>query len=53
LKILTNLTVQFSGSIIFPVDHTHTDKAGAQLNAEIVMAELKKLGLKTVKRSLR
>ena len=37
----------------FPVDHTHTDKAGAQLNAEIVMAELKKLGLKTVKRSLR
>ena len=37
----------------FPVDHTHTDKAGAQLNAEIVMAEMKKLGLKTVKRSLR
>lgn len=37
----------------FPVDHTHTDKAGAQLNAEIVMAELKKLGLKNVKRSLR
>ena len=37
----------------FPVDHTHTDKGGAQLNAEIVMAELKKLGLKTVKRSLR
>ena len=37
----------------FPVDHTHTDKAGAQLNAEIVMAELKKLGLTTVKRSLR
>ena len=37
----------------FPVDHTHTDKAGAQLNAEIVMAEVRKLGLKTVKRSLR
>ena len=37
----------------FPVDHTHTDKAGAQLNAEIVMTEMKKLGLKTVKRSLR
>lgn len=37
----------------FPVDHTHTDKAGAQLNAEIVMTELKKIGLKTVKRSLR
>ena len=37
----------------FPIDHTHTDKAGAQLNAEIVMAEMKKLGLKTVKRSLR
>lgn len=37
----------------FPVDHTHTDKAGAQLNAEIVIAEMKKLGLKTVKRSLR
>ena len=37
----------------FPVDHTHTDKAGAQLNAEIVLAEMKKLGLKTVKRSLR
>jgi rhamnogalacturonan acetylesterase len=39
--------------LFFPVDHTHTDKAGAQLNAEIVMAEMKKLGLKTVKRSLR
>ena len=37
----------------FPVDHTHTDKAGAQLNAEIVMTEMKKLGLKSVKRSLR
>ncbi len=37
----------------FPVDHTHTDEEGAQLNAEIVMAEMKKLGLKTVKRSLR
>lgn len=27
----------------FPVDHTHTNLAGAKLNAEIVMAELKKV----------
>jgi lysophospholipase L1-like esterase len=37
----------------FPVDHTHTDKAGAQLNAEIVMEELKKLGYKGIRRTLR
>ena len=27
----------------FPADHTHTNKEGAQLNAEIVIAELRKL----------
>ena len=27
----------------FPADHTHTDKMGALLNAEIVIAELRKL----------
>ena len=27
----------------FPTDHTHTDKEGAKLNAEIVIAELRKL----------
>ena len=29
--------------LFFPVDHTHTNIDGAKLNAEIVMAELKKL----------
>jgi len=27
----------------FPADHTHTDKAGAELNASIVIRELKKI----------
>ena len=28
---------------MFPADHTHTDKAGAQINAEIVVTELKRI----------
>ena len=27
----------------FPVDHTHTNKEGAELNAKIVVQELKKM----------
>lgn len=37
----------------FPVDHTHTNKDGAQLNAELVIGALKQLGVKKFNRSLK
>jgi rhamnogalacturonan acetylesterase len=36
----------------FPVDHTHTNKEGAQLNAQIVASELRKINDKSLKNYL-
>ena len=37
----------------FPVDHTHTNKEGAQLNAQIVMNALKNLQLKDLNKHMK
>ena len=37
----------------FPVDHTHTNKEGAQLNAEIVVAQLKEIKPGKIQRYLK